>query len=180
ASCGDDPWVFFRPSVATGTLATRMRGVLSERFDALARTREAGREVRRLFTSVNIQGFRGFETLSVDRLAKVNVLIGANNAGKTALLEAVELLGRGPDPTALVELLQRREEYALGSGPSRFPFDPRSLFYGRTPTIGSSFRLSAQEQANERDVIYECSLQHLEEDERTVLQVQLALEQPSD
>lgn len=133
-----------------------------------------------MFTSVNIQGFRGFETLSVDRLAKVNVLIGANNAGKTALLEAVELLGRGPEPTALVELLQRREEYALGSGPSRFPFDPRSLFYGRSPTIGTSFRLSAQGEANERDATYECSLQALEEEERTVLQVQLALAQPSD
>ncbi len=87
---------------------------------------------------MKIQGFRGFNHLDVGPLSRVNVLVGANNAGKTAVLEAAELLTRGAEPTGLLEILRRREEYALeGTAPDRFPYDVRSLFLGRSPEIGT-------------------------------------------
>ncbi|MEI6499421.1 MAG: AAA family ATPase [Armatimonadota bacterium] len=45
-----------------------------------------------MYQSVRIQNFRGFENLTVDGLSRVNLIVGENGVGKTALLEAVYLL----------------------------------------------------------------------------------------
>lgn len=39
--------------------------------------------------SLRIQNFRTFEDLTIDRLGRVNLIVGENNVGKTALLEAL-------------------------------------------------------------------------------------------
>lgn len=51
---------------------------------------------------LTLHGFRGFESYRLGGLARVNLLVGKNNSGKTSMLEAVELLvsGRG-SPCAL-------------------------------------------------------------------------------
>lgn len=46
-----------------------------------------------MYKSVRIQNFRGFDKLSVSDLTRVNIVVGANNVGKTAVLEAIALLG---------------------------------------------------------------------------------------
>jgi hypothetical protein len=124
---------------------------------------------------MKIQGFRCFRHLDVGPLSRVNVFVGANNAGKTALLEAAELLTRGPEPTGVLEILRRREEWALeGTGaPDRFPFDVRSLFLGRSPELGARFSLFAE---NFGPVAYECVLRPLAEEEADRMQVPLPLE----
>lgn len=125
-----------------------------------------------MLSRMRIQGFRGFRTLDVNPLARVNLLVGANNAGKTAVLEAAELLTRGPEPSGVLDILRRREEYALeGSGaPDRFPFDVRSLFFGRSPELGTRFSLDAE---NPSPVIYQCTLRPLAEEEADRMQVSL-------
>lgn len=124
---------------------------------------------------MKIQGFRGFRGLDVGPLSRVNVLVGANNAGKTAVLEAAELLTRGAEPTGILEILRRREEYALEgtAAPDRFPYDVRSLFLGRTPEIGTRFSLHGE---NTTPVVYECTLRPLAEEEADRMQVSLPLE----
>jgi hypothetical protein len=42
-----------------------------------------------MITSVEVENFRGIERLSVTGLGRVNLVIGKNNSGKTALMEAV-------------------------------------------------------------------------------------------
>lgn len=42
-----------------------------------------------MFTSATIENFRGIERLSVEGLGRVNLIIGKNNSGKTALMEAL-------------------------------------------------------------------------------------------
>lgn len=42
-----------------------------------------------MFTSFNIKNFRCFANLKIDNLARVNLIAGKNNVGKTALLEAI-------------------------------------------------------------------------------------------
>ena len=42
-----------------------------------------------MYTSFSIENFRLFEQLTVEPLARVNLIAGQNNAGKTALLEAL-------------------------------------------------------------------------------------------
>ena len=47
-----------------------------------------------MYTSFTIENFRLFEKLTVEPLARVNLIAGENNVGKTALLEALWLLSR--------------------------------------------------------------------------------------
>ena len=44
------------------------------------------------FKSIEIKNFRGIKELQIDDLARVNVLLGHNNSGKTTVLEALLLL----------------------------------------------------------------------------------------
>jgi hypothetical protein len=45
-----------------------------------------------MLRSFTVKNFRGFSELTVEPLARVNLIAGMNNTGKTALLEAVQLL----------------------------------------------------------------------------------------
>lgn len=44
------------------------------------------------FTSITIENFRGIQSFTCDRLARVTLIVGRNNCGKTSLLEALALL----------------------------------------------------------------------------------------
>lgn len=48
-----------------------------------------------MFTSVSIANYRGLKSLKLDPLGRINLIAGANNSGKTSLLEAVFLLAHG-------------------------------------------------------------------------------------
>ena len=56
-----------------------------------------------MYTSFSIENFRLFDQLTVEPLARVNLIAGQNNAGKTALLEALWLHNGQNNP----ELAQR-------------------------------------------------------------------------
>ncbi|MCZ6678309.1 MAG: AAA family ATPase, partial [Candidatus Poribacteria bacterium] len=44
---------------------------------------------RGMYSSAIIEGFRLFENLELNNLAKVNLFFGPNNSGKTSILEAI-------------------------------------------------------------------------------------------
>lgn len=46
-----------------------------------------------MFTSLDIEQFRGFAKLTLNDLGRVNLIVGKNDTGKTSLLEALTLLG---------------------------------------------------------------------------------------
>lgn len=50
------------------------------------------------FYDIEICNFRGIDHLKVDGLTSVNVLVGANNAGKTSVLEAIFMLSGMSNP----------------------------------------------------------------------------------
>ncbi|MEM9493163.1 MAG: AAA family ATPase, partial [Myxococcota bacterium] len=68
-----------------------------------------------MLTSFTIKNYRGFKELSMDPLARVNLLVGANNSGKSSVLEALELWAtQGHTRTlhsALSGIMRRRGEY---------------------------------------------------------------------
>jgi AAA15 family ATPase/GTPase len=49
-----------------------------------------------MLTEIRIQNFRGFQDLSIAPLKRVNLIIGQNNTGKTAVLEALALMLADP------------------------------------------------------------------------------------
>ncbi|OJH41692.1 AAA family ATPase [Cystobacter ferrugineus] len=61
-----------------------------------------------MLTSLRVTGFRNFASLSMEGLTRVNLLVGENNAGKTSVLEAAEIL-----------LLAQTSSFALARGPMR-------------------------------------------------------------
>lgn len=126
---------------------------------------------------ITVEKFRGFSALEVAPLARVNLLVGANNAGKTGVLEAAELIEWGADPTGIFDVLARREEYALDhqTRSDRSPYDVRGLFHGRNPALGESFVLSGH---NTGTASVQCTLRLLEEEELRRAQIALPLEPP--
>jgi len=81
-----------------------------------------------MYTSFGIKNFRCIEELSVGPLARVNLIAGKNNMGKTALLEALWLYS-GPNNPGLGDRLARFRGIP-GQDPGRLLHD---LFYGFDP-----------------------------------------------
>ncbi|MEM8638143.1 MAG: AAA family ATPase [Cyanobacteria bacterium P01_G01_bin.54] len=82
-----------------------------------------------MLNSLHISGFRTFKDLKVNRLGKVNLIVGRNNVGKTSLLEAVHLYTSPNVLEPILCLLERRQEYAFEKDENIVSL--RSLFHQR-------------------------------------------------
>jgi predicted GTPase len=62
-----------------------------------------------VYTTVKIQGYRGLRTAELDGFTSLNVFVGPNGCGKSAVLEAI-YLAAAEEPKALADVcwLQRR------------------------------------------------------------------------
>jgi ABC-type molybdenum transport system ATPase subunit/photorepair protein PhrA len=80
-----------------------------------------------ILNSLEIHNFRAFHHLKIDRLARVNLIVGKNNIGKTCLLEALALYFH-PSPSLLWDILETRKE-------------------GRRPTLGREIGIAEQLEA---------------------------------
>ncbi len=72
-----------------------------------------------LLDSLLIENFRAFKRLEVEKLGRVNLIVGKNNVGKTALLEALWLYAAQGAEHVLAELVRRRDEVAFVSAQQR-------------------------------------------------------------
>jgi hypothetical protein len=67
------------------------------------------------FESIHIGRYRSLANIGFEKLGRVNLVVGINNAGKTSVLEAVYLLANQADPRGLLELLRRRTRMDVGA-----------------------------------------------------------------
>lgn len=90
-----------------------------------------------MLRDLTIKNYRCFKEFSIDGLARVNLIVGQNNSGKTSFLEAVYLLVNQGNPRALIELLDSRGEYSIDlSSSSSFGltyYDVAHIFHGHDP-----------------------------------------------
>jgi len=63
-----------------------------------------------VITSFKVKNFRLFDELEINKLSQVNLIVGKNNAGKSALLEALLLFFSKMSPTDLVDIIYARQE----------------------------------------------------------------------
>lgn len=63
----------------------------------------------RHLSCLKVNTFRGIKDLEVMDLGDINILVGANNCGKTSLLEAIMMLSRPDDFTNVVSIARLRE-----------------------------------------------------------------------
>ena len=95
-----------------------------------------------MLTSFFVSNFRLFRRLELSQLGRVNLIVGKNSSGKTALLEAVRLYASNGDLDVLVGLLTSRHEFWKQMPPRNIVTPPseaavRHLFYGhKLPEIG--------------------------------------------
>jgi len=69
---------------------------------------------------IEIENFRCFDSLNVANLKRVNLVGGDNNVGKSAFLEALEIVAKTTDPSSLVialaDSINRRQSYNFRFG----------------------------------------------------------------
>lgn len=101
-----------------------------------------------MLSKLVLKGYRGFEDYRLDSLTRVNLLVGANNSGKTSILEAIHLLVSGGDPMVLSGIARRRGEINIGlSEPGRRTFaDVSHFFFGHRIAPTSSFSILSDGQ----------------------------------
>lgn len=71
---------------------------------------------------MEISHFRGLNELVIDDLSVVNLFVGANNSGKTSVLEALKLLSAPGDMGQLVRLALQRAQVSTEAMKSTMPF----------------------------------------------------------
>src|ERR1700733_1096295 len=97
-------------------------------------------------TSVEIENFRCFKKLRVDGFTAVNLIVGANNSGKTALLEAIEAVVSDRSPYLLYRASVERSEYRRRrhGDEDSVDLDVRHWFHGHRIAVDMSYTLHAQ------------------------------------
>ena len=108
-----------------------------------------------MITSIRMQGYRGFSDFEMRGLARVNLLVGANNSGKTSALEALYLLASQGDPNSLWRVLWRRSERLPDRAAANSPeLDMCHLFTGHDMKMGSKFGFTAESDKFDREVTF--------------------------
>ena len=99
-----------------------------------------------------LKKYRSFESYTIRDLARVNLLVGRNNSGKTSILEAVHLLASQGDPNILVQSTRRRGEVPVKTGADgsadlrhRELHDVSQQFLGRRLQVGAEFFVSSED-----------------------------------
>jgi hypothetical protein len=96
-----------------------------------------------MITTLELENYRGFGHYRLSGLARVNLLVGKNNSGKTSVLEAVQLLASEGDQRVFAEIARRRGEMVFVSEDRQDPrrrIDPRDDINLPYPTISHFFR----------------------------------------
>lgn len=66
-----------------------------------------------------VEAFRGLRNVRLERLSRINLLVGPNNAGKTSILEAVAILQNPFGPFEWFAVIRARETRTFGLYPDQ-------------------------------------------------------------
>jgi energy-coupling factor transporter ATP-binding protein EcfA2 len=98
-----------------------------------------------MLKKVRIQNYRLFEDFSIDNLARVNLIVGKNNVGKSSLLEALYLLVSQDSPEVLLSLLEARGEVSFADDDYRSRgYAIAHLFFGHKLENGASIVIQSR------------------------------------
>ena len=112
-----------------------------------------------MLNSLEIRNYRNLRHLIIEKLGRVNLLVGKNNTGKTSVLEAVSILIHQANTRWISQLLDERGESMVTSvlrDPdqlSEYNTERISnLFYMREPKFDVNFTISIRELAEDSSV----------------------------
>lgn len=114
-----------------------------------------------MIRNLKLEGYRSFESYELRNLARVNLLVGKNNCGKTSILEAIHFLVSGGNPHTLRASARQRGEdrkypyraidisRLFGHG-----FAPGSRFSVRSDDRAQFVRVSVEAEMDDLDFCY--------------------------
>ncbi len=108
-----------------------------------------------MYDSLKVERFRAFDAFEIPNLTRVNLLVGKNNAGKTSLLDAVDMVAMGGNLSSLWRSpLRRREVWPASSdmAAAGWDVDLSHLFHGHEVRDGASFQVTAGNGGMDRAV----------------------------
>ncbi len=94
-----------------------------------------------MLTHVEISNYRGFRSFKMDGLAQVNLFVGKNNSGKTAVLEALQFLTSGGEMLTLAQAAERRGEVIFSRQDRAVRFEVSHFFHGHLLSVDSTFSI---------------------------------------
>ena len=112
---------------------------------------EESRDDRLHLPSLSITGFRGIDSLAIERLGSVTLLAGKNSVGKTTVLDAVRLFAARGHHAVLTSILESHEEVAAftdGRGSQGFGPCWEAIFHGRDASQGAHLAIGANDNWN--------------------------------
>lgn len=95
-----------------------------------------------MLTHVDLARYRGFQTYGVRGLSRVNLFVGMNNSGKTALLEGIQLLASGGDPSVLAQAAIRRGEVVVRRPEGPTLVEISHFFHGHQIELDRDFSIT--------------------------------------
>jgi predicted ATP-dependent endonuclease of OLD family len=88
--------------------------------------------------SLEITNFRAFRHLKIEKLGRVNLIVGKNSVGKTTLLEALDLFANRGVPALICKILEGRDEnvrpptFSFSAANNKIQFAViKQLFHGK-------------------------------------------------
>jgi ABC-type cobalamin/Fe3+-siderophores transport system ATPase subunit len=129
-----------------------------------------------MLKSFQISNFRLFQHLEVERLNRVNLIVGRNNAGKSTFLEAVELYASNAASTVLLDLVESRQETWFSEAQPQLHNSTgnsvRHLFFGhKLPQVGEQGILLGEVSSNTKLHIGAAAYQNKNDDEGTLRKI---------
>lgn len=94
-----------------------------------------------------IKNYRPFKAFKLDQIARVNLIVGSNNAGKSSLLEAIYLLTSTDVVSSFIYILNERGEFILEPPDTRLAgrqlgnYQISHIFHGHTLAIDSAIEI---------------------------------------
>ncbi|MGB3204286.1 MAG: AAA family ATPase [Crinalium sp.] len=119
-----------------------------------------------MLLDLTIKNYRNFKDFHIDDLARVNLIVGMNNSGKTSLLEAIHLLVNQGNIEALINLLHSRGELAEQSS---------AILSLETPSRLNSYQI--RHIFNEHQLDFEKTISITSQNESSI-SLQIQLQQP--
>lgn len=105
-----------------------------------------------MIRNLKLEDYRSFKSYELRDLARVNLLVGRNNCGKTSVLEAVHFLASGGNPYVLRQIAGHRGELNPHGDPDRThtrrwhrTTDASRFFFGHRFDPGARFRILAND-----------------------------------
>lgn len=119
-----------------------------------------------MLTSLVIKNYRGLEDFRVEKLGRVNLIVGKNNSGKSTVLEALRLYAASGHRTVLEQIAADHDErFYLGEEDSEdveLPFE--HLFTGREfPQNGEAIEIGELESGHALAIRYVLMLEYEEQ-----------------